>query len=317
MELSQCLHYYFPNQRKLFFGVLTIAGTMFLLMTAVFNNVLREPCQKFPPKAICFGVTKSGTGALRMFLGAHPEIDIAPAKTPDLGLWEKPSVSFFDLHYEEGLDWYLNKMPCSKPNKIIIDHTPQYFKKNFVPRRIYMFNSTIRLLLVLREPISRTVSHYLQMKDMRPNFDQSLDIETFLMDESGKRIDIENPAVSMSAYILYLKKWLSIFNLDQIYIVDGNEFARSPLRQLKEIETFLGIKSFFNSDIVYYNETRGFYCVKMLETDKRFQCGGVKKGRTHPKLTEPTFNQLKEYFEPYNKRLFRLIGKQFNWTLPQ
>lgn len=329
MELRKYRDFHFLNQRRMLSSFIIIAGLFFLCMpslwmTSVYLNIplrnsipLRKPCNKFLPKAVCIGVTKSGTGALRMFLGAHPDIDIGPGKSPELGVWEKPSVNFFDLHYEDGLEWYRNKMPCSEPSHIVIDHTPQYFKKEYVPKRVYMFNSTIRLLLVIREPISRTVSQYLQMKQGRPNFDQELDIESFLLDDSGRKIDKENNAISQSSYVLHIKKWLNVFKLQQIYIVNGDEFRQNPLRQLKEMETFLGVKPYFTSDIVYYNETRGFYCIKTTENGKGFQCGGENKGRTHPELKKSTLDQLADFFEPYNKKLFRTIGKRFNWTLPK
>ena len=318
MELDKCRH----SQRRFLLSVI-LAGLIFLCMpsfwmTWVYSNVpLRKPCKKFLPKAVCIGVTKGGTGALRMFLGAHPEIDIGPGKSPEIGMWENPAVNFFDMHYELGLEWYLNKMPCSEPDHIIIDHTPQYFMKEYVPKRVYMFNNTIRLLLVIREPISRTVSQYLQWKGRRPNFDQELDIESFLLDESGRKIDEKNAATSKSTYILHLKKWLSVFKLHQIYIVNGDEFRQNPLRQLNEIETFLGVKPHFTPENIYYNKTRGFYCVKTSEIGKGFQCGGGGKGRKHPELTKSTLRQLVEFFKPYNEKLFKTIGKRFNWTVPQ
>lgn len=272
-----------------------------------------KDCERYPPKAIVFGVTKSGTGALRMFLNAHPDIDNAPVKTKS-GVWEKQAVNFFDLHYEDGVNWYIKQMPCSEPNRMVIDHTPQYFRKDYVPKRVYMFNSTMKLILIVREPISRTVSNYLQMSEGRSHFDKSLDIESYLLDKSGKQIDKESNAISTSSYVMHIRKWLKLFPLNQFYFIDGSELAKYPLRQLKELETFLGVRSYFNNDNVYLNETRGFYCVKLYYKEDGFQCGGSNKGRVHPQLTDKTYNLLKEHFDIMNERLFETIGKTFNWT---
>ena len=319
MDLTGYKWLYLQNQRKLFLMTTILAAVLLLCVqlfwtdSFFFTTLLRKPCNKYLPKVVLFGVAKSGTGVVRMFLNAHPDIDVGPGKTPETGVWEKPSVSFFDLHYEEGLDWYRMKMPCSDIHHLIIDHTPQYFKKAYVPKRVYMYNHSIRLLLVIRDPVRRAISQYLQMKDGRPNFDKDLDVESFLSNQAGE-IDNYNPAISQSLYILHLSKWLKLFKLNQIYIVNGDEFAKNPLRQLTEIETFLGVKPFFTPEIVYFNETRGFYCVKLAGALKPFQCGGKNKGRTHPQLKDSTMLRLQKFFKPYNERLFRVIGKRFNWT---
>ena len=270
---------------------------------------ISDTCKRYPPKAIVFGVSKCGTGALRMFLSAHPEIDNAPVKdTPE------HAVNYFDLHYEEGLKWYIKQMPCSEPDRMIIDHTPQYFRKDYVPKRVYKFNSNVKLVLIVREPISRTVSQYLQMKALRPQSVETIDIDSFLMDKTGTRINVKSNAIVTSTYFIELQKWLDFFRLEQMYILDGTEMLKNPLRQLQELENFLGVKPYFNSEIIYFNATRGLHCVRMYNKEGGLQCGSPGKGREHPKLKDSTFNLLKEYFEPYNKKLFDTIGKRFNWT---
>ena len=275
-------------------------------------RVLSKSCNKYPPKAIVIGASKCGTGALRMFLSAHPDIDNAPVKGTNSMMY---AVNYFDLHYEEGLRWYIKQMPCSASDRMIIDHSPQYFRRD-TQKRIYRFNSNVKLILIVREPISRTVSQYLQMKDANKSTVDTADIDSFLKDKTGEGLAVNSNAIITSTYYIHFRKWLDVFRLDQIYVMDGTEFIKNPLRQLQELETFLEVKPYFNSEIVYLNETRGFYCVKMDNKKDGFVCGSPGKGREHPKLQESTLNLLKEYFEPYNEKFFESIGKRFNWTLP-
>ena len=271
-------------------------------------KVIDKNCEQYPPKAILIGVAKCGTGALRMFLNAHPEIDNAPTKNSG------KAINFFELHYKAGVNWYIRQMPCSKPNHATVDHNQQYFRRENVPRLIQKFNSTIKLILLVREPISRTVSQYLQSSEGRRRRDTAPDVDTFVLDSTGKKIDTDNYAVSSSSYYLHLQKWLEFFPIDQFLIIDTIELATEPLKPLKQLETFLGVRSFFNSDNVYLNETRGFYCVKSSHNERSHTCAASSKGRVHPQFTDRTYNLLKEYFDPLNKKLFKNTGKEFNWT---
>ena len=270
---------------------------------------LFKDCERYLPKAIVIGVANSGAETLRMLLHAHPDIANAPVRTTP-SIWERSSVNYFDQHYEEGINWYIKQMPCSEPNKMIIDHTTEYFQKDFVPKRVFMFNSTIKLILVVKEPISRTVSQYVELKSER----SSLYVESFVLDKAGKRIDKSDSAVSASSYYQYMKKWLKVFPLKQFYIVDGSELETDPLKQLTELETFLGVNAYFNTDNVYFNKTRGEYCVQLYYKENEFQCVGSTIERVLPQLSDTTYNLLKEYFDPLNDMLFKTIRKEFNWT---
>ena len=275
-------------------------------------------CEKYFPKAIVIGVRKCGTSALEMFLKAHPDIDNVP-----VGTGRQKSLSFFYKHYEKGLAWYLSQMPCSGPDKVIVEHSSQYYSKEQCINRISMFNSRIKLILLVREPISRTISQYLQSREQflessvgrrGEQFGTSFDVESFLLDESRVKIDIDNFAVSHSSYDIHMQKWLKLFPLNQFHIIDAGELAKQPLKPLKQLENFLGVRSYFDSDTVYFNETRGFHCVKDYSKEEPFRCPRPSKGREHPQLTDSTYNLLKEYFDPLNDKFFKNIGKEFNWT---
>ena len=74
-------------------------------------------------------------------------------------------VHFFDRdeNYEKGLEWYESQMPEISPNQISIEKSPSYFVTPEVPERVYGMNSTIKLLLIVREPVTRVISDYTQI----------------------------------------------------------------------------------------------------------------------------------------------------------
>ena len=258
-------------------------------------------CCKILPTVVLIGVAKSGTAAVSMFLDAHPDIDVG-----------FHNVRYHSVSYGESLEWYRMQMPCSGPGHVVIDLEHQYFKKAFVPERVHMYNNSIKLILIVREPIKRTISQFLQAGRIyqQRHFEG---IESWLLNKNGA-VDEANFAISESTYIDHLAKWLQYFDLNQLYIVNGDEFAINPLRQLKELEQFLKVKPFFTSEMIIFNKDRGFYCVKREDRKSRVKCGNSNKGRAHPEIKDSTRLKLQRYFEPYNEKLFKTIGKRFNWT---
>ena len=74
-------------------------------------------------------------------------------------------VHFFDRddNYGKGLDWYRDHMPETSEDQISIEKSPSYFVTPEVPERIHGMNSSIKLLLIVREPVTRVISDYTQI----------------------------------------------------------------------------------------------------------------------------------------------------------
>lgn len=104
------------------------------------------------PTALIIGVKKSGTRALLEFIRIHPEVRASGCE-----------VHFFDRHYNKGLRWYRRRMPpVTQDGQITMEKTPSYFITREVPKRIYNMNPKTKLLLVVRDPVTRAVSDYTQ-----------------------------------------------------------------------------------------------------------------------------------------------------------
>ncbi len=57
----------------------------------------------------------------------------------------------------------------------------------------------------------------------------------------------------------------------------------------------------------YFEEDKGFYCLK--------KTGCTKKGHldTKDRVDDSVKRRLAEFLEPYNRALFRLLGRDFDW----
>lgn len=111
-------------------------------------------------------------------------------------------------------------------------------------------------------------------------------------------------------YHLHLHRWLEVFTREQLLIVNGDQLIEDPLSQLKRIETFLGIEHRITSNNFYFNETKGFYCLRNETADK---CLRETKGRKHPRVNPIIISKLRKFFAEHNQKFYELIGEDLGW----
>ena len=253
------------------------------------------------PQCIVIGIRKSGTRALLTYLNLHPHIRTATEE-----------VHFFDDddNYSRGLEWYRKHMPYSFPEEITLEKTPAYFSTRSVPDRVYHMNSSIKLLLVVREPYERTLSDYLQISIKKSA--KNLRVEPFerLILKKNGEINMQYPPLIRSVYHMYMENWLRRFNLSHFHIVDGDRFIKDPYSEIQQVETFLGLSHRIKKENFYFNESRGFYCIR---NETREKCLSPSKGRAHPHVDSYVKDKLKEFFRPFNARFFELVKRKFDW----
>ncbi|XP_015919053.1 heparan sulfate glucosamine 3-O-sulfotransferase 1-like [Parasteatoda tepidariorum] len=253
------------------------------------------------PQCIIIGVRKCGTRALLEFLNLHPSIQKA-----------SDEVHFFDEDdkYKLGLEWYRRRMPYSFPDQITIEKSPAYFITDSAPARIRAMNESVRLLLIVRDPVTRLISDYAQLAANKAKKDKALASFEDLVFMPNGQINTAYKAVRISMYSIFYEKWHRLFPRRQIHIVDGDDLIRDPFPEVQRIEEFLGIAHRISKENFFYNKTKGFYCVRNETTEK---CLNESKGRRHPIISDQVIHKLRQFYAPYNKMFFRAAGRDFGW----
>uniref|UniRef100_A0AC35U676 Sulfotransfer_1 domain-containing protein n=1 Tax=Rhabditophanes sp. KR3021 TaxID=114890 RepID=A0AC35U676_9BILA len=256
------------------------------------------PFKKFP-NAIIIGARKGGTRALLDALALHPNIKIA-----------KHEIHFFDDNatYENGFNWYKEQMPYSNLNDIVIEKTPGYFTSKFAPKRIYQFDKTIKLIIILRNPIQRIISDFTQVYFTRQQANKSLPIfekEAFL--PGTDVINTMYKPIRNSLYILHIKNYLEYFDAKQILFINGDNFVKKPLEELQKVEQFLSLRHLITDTQLVFDQTKGFFCFKM-NFNQKAKCLGSAKGRTHIPFNFKTIKKLKRNLNYYNKELMKVVN---------
>ena len=104
---------------------------------------------------------------------------------------------------------------------------------------------------------------------------------------------------------------MKYFKREQIHVVNGDALIENPLPELKKVESFLGLKSRFNEESVYFDKKKGFYCVR--KRNGHGSCLGETKGRPHPKVEKDDIQKLSKYFQPFNREFYKAVGQDFDW----
>ncbi|XP_064652163.1 heparan sulfate glucosamine 3-O-sulfotransferase 5-like [Lineus longissimus] len=264
------------------------------------NVTHRNETRRRLPKCIVIGVRKGGTRALLEYINLHPSVKIAH-KEPH----------FFDMNYSMGLKWYRSLMPYSEPNQITIEKTPKYFVWPEAPERVHRMNSSIRLILILRDPVERALSDYLQLnrKELLAT-DLGNEFEKLAINQVTGKVNYVWNAIQTSLYHKHLINWLKYFPRNQILILDSNVLIENPLPVLQKVESFLGLEPRITDDMFYFNATKGFYC----RTEALGGCLGKFKGFPHPSLNPVVIEKLRAFFRPHNQVLYQIAGHDFKWA---
>ncbi|XP_053406378.1 heparan sulfate glucosamine 3-O-sulfotransferase 1-like [Mercenaria mercenaria] len=264
-------------------------------------------CKRRLPRAIIIGAYKSGTRELIDFLAMNPLIVIK--RQP------KYEVAYFDKHVDKGLDWYRDEMPFSTSDQITIEKSPSYFTSMEAPRRIYEMDKNMKLILIVRDPVERTISH-LTFEEfiLKEQYGNSINNCLYKRVLNRKVINENCFAIKASFYDAQLKTYLRYFSLEQIHIVDADDFQKHPCKVIRDLEAFLDVDRYINCDNFLHNKNTGFYCVRTKNTESGF-CYERTRGRLQMQTEFSVLkDQLKTLFKPHNEIFFNLIRKIFHWS---
>jgi len=247
---------------------------------------------------LIIGAQKAGTSSLHAWLSEHPQI---------LPPFEK-EVHFFDdgnqpaqNNFEKGLPWYKAHFPLAVADQnISFETSPLYLFHPLAAQRIKSALPKARLVVVLRNPTERAISHYFHSCR---NGVESLSLEEALAIEDSRLMQesssegssgfsfVRHSYRSRGRYAEQIKRYLDHFSREQLLIVESEQLFADPVACLSDIFEFAGVDS-------------GFSPTKLAARN-------VSTNRDE--VSDATYSSLRTYFEPYNQELYQLIGKKFNW----
>ncbi len=174
------------------------------------------------PNTILIGAAKAGTTSLCKDLDFHPDVYLYPSK----------ETRFFSAGYDKGLDYY-RSLFHPKGQKVIMEASPDYSTGLRAPRvadRIHADLPNARLIYMVREPLARMESEYVQEL---ANGHTRIDFA-----EAVSAWKLLNGSLYDETYEIFTKH----FREDQIHVVFFEDYVSDKVAVMRDLCEFLGIE---------------------------------------------------------------------------
>lgn len=195
------------------------------------------------PSVLGLGVQKGGTTTLHHFLAVHPQLVVPDHK----------EIHFFTLHYWRGPQWYASHYAQAGPGQLGVDVTPYYIFHPQAPGRIHSLIPRARLVLLLRDPVERTLSQvfHAQRLGFEPlPLEQALAAEPWRLKgaeaalrapDGRHRSHQEHSYVARSRYAEQLRSYERLFPPSQLLVLRSEDLFARPEDAWRRILDFLDV----------------------------------------------------------------------------
>ena len=219
----------------------------------------------------------------------------------------RKEISYFTgRDYAAGRFWYKQHFPTVLERfggKITGESAPTYLFNPFVPSRLRAAIPHIKLIVVLRNPVDRAYSEYnmrLERHREGMTFEDALDCEERRVVGHWDLAARDPSHVPYGAlwhsyagggiYADALSHWRKFFNPNNMLVLDTNNLSGGGEggQALNDTFEFLGLERHDVGDENYNT-------------------------RQYPPMAPSTRQRLVDFFRPHNARLYRMLGRRFDW----
>jgi Sulfotransferase domain len=254
------------------------------------------------PDFIIIGGQRCATSSLHLYLAEHPAIGAPSMK----------EVHFFDINFGRGFPWYRGHFPTvayqhvltrvSGIKSITGEGSPYYLFHPTSPYRIADTLPNVKLIVMLRDPVARLISHYHHERSLNWE-DLSLpeaiaqeperlagEEERIIRDPEYRSFSHQHHSyLARGRYAEQLERWFAIFPREQILILESRRFFADPTAEFDRTLDFLGMPPVGRTQFDAHNTLR------------------------YPPVDADVRAELYDYYRPHNERLYALLGQEYDW----
>jgi len=211
------------------------------------------------PNFLVIGTQKGGTTSLEQALRQHKQIFI-PAKK---------EVHYFSLFSSQPLEWYANHFIEAKTEQICAEATPYYLFHPAAAERINQSLSKVKLIVLLRDPVERLLSHYFHARRLG---NESLGLSDALAAENERLAGAEAQLMSAggvhqahqkqsyfsrSCYEKQLPRFDLWQQTDRLLILRSEDLFEQPQQTLAKVLAFIGLNASSSTQLLLPQANRG------------------------------------------------------------
>ncbi|XP_026862982.2 bifunctional heparan sulfate N-deacetylase/N-sulfotransferase 1a [Electrophorus electricus] len=265
-----------------------------------------KTCDRFP-RLLVIGPQKTGTTALYVLLGMHPDLI---SNFPSKETFEE--VQFFNGHnYHRGIDWYMEyfPLPSNTSSDFYFEKSASYFESEVAAGRAAALLPRAKIITVLLNPAERA---YVWYQHQRAHNDPVAlkysfhEVITASRDAPLRLRVLQSRCLVPGWYAVHLERWNTHYHSTQILVVDGQMLKTEPAAVMDKVQKFLGLVNTVDyHKILAFDPKKGFWC-QLLEGG-RTKCLGKSKGKRYPDMDPESQAFLREYYRDHNIELSRLL----------
>ena len=250
------------------------------------------------PDFLVIGAQRAGSTSLFAQLCAHPGV-AAPSHK---------EIHYFPLQSFRGGRWYRSHFPpvASSRGRITGEASPYYLFHPAVPARVAEALPVVRLIALLRDPVSRAYSQYqLSVRDGHEplGFDEALRAEPDRLAGEEERLVADGAYRSHAhrhqsyaargAYAEQLRRWHTYVAPERLLVISSEELFADPAGTAGTVVEFLGLDA---------------EAVPPLP---------VRNQRPYPPMSDEARSLLEARFEEPNRQVYELVGRDLGWSRPR
>lgn len=201
------------------------------------------------PDFLIIGAAKCGTTSLCDDLVRHPGIFMAEPKEPE----------YFcrDEKYALGPEWYAALFSDARRDQLVGEGSTHYTDFPAMPHsaeRIAEALPQAKLVYMVRDPVKRAYSGWLQKLKNQHNFGGDLDVPGCF----SEAIRSYAPLVDAGDYKLQIEQYLKHFDRGSIHVIVLDDYMSDRAAEVVRLASFLGIdpSPLLRLDPVWSNESR-------------------------------------------------------------
>jgi hypothetical protein len=194
------------------------------------------------PHFIVIGAQKAGTTSVHEWLLQYPGIYLPASK----------EAHYFTLFYDKSVQWYANHFAGAQRGQLRGDITPYYAFHPYAAERIATLLPAVRLIVLVRDPVERTISHYFHEvrrgKESLP-LTEALAAEPMRLEGAADRLrqpgsqDLAHQCfsyVSRSRYELQIMHYRRFFASSQLLVLRSEDVFANHTGTWERLLTHIG-----------------------------------------------------------------------------
>ena len=223
------------------------------------------------PNFFIVGTPKSGTTSLFHYLQEHPEVFLPELKEPHFFSCPEVKNTYYKTKIVDSKQEYLDLYQERESYKAVGDLSSSYLFNKETPKRIHQFNPYAKIIIVLRNPVDRALSHYLM--DVNLGYINVPLLEVINNKDTFKQHYQEY--IELGFYEQQIRAYIKQFPDSQIKVVLSDTLYANTAETLKDIYSFINVSTTFITD---FETVHNSYTVPRFKALKSLvQSDGLKK----------------------------------------